>query len=169
MIEIIEKQNCCGCTACVASCPKSCIKMQEDEEGFLYPVVNKEDCFDCKACELVCPIINPKREIPFHQAGYVIQNKDEKVLRESTSGGAFTAIAKYALKRDGVVFGVELSVDLVARHVYVETEKELTRFRNSKYIQSNLYCVSENEEEMNYLCSDDIGRKNGGGGGISAG
>lgn len=138
MITITDKQNCCGCTACVAVCPKNCITMQEDPEGFLYPAVDKEVCIDCKACERVCPILNPKKEVPFRQCGYIIQNKDAKVLRESTAGGAFTAIAKYVLNKGGVVFGVELSEDLVAHHVYVEKESELSRFRNSKYIQSRV-------------------------------
>lgn len=34
MINITEKHNCCGCTACVQRCPKQCISMIEDEEGF---------------------------------------------------------------------------------------------------------------------------------------
>lgn len=66
-------------------------------------------------------------------------HKDQKVLRESTAGGAFTAIAKYALRHGGVVFGVELSNQLVAHHIYVETEKDLARFRNSKYVQSDVW------------------------------
>lgn len=138
MIEIIEKQNCCGCTACAAICPKSCIEMKEDKEGFLYPIVDKKTCINCKACERVCPILNPKKEISFQQSGYIVQNKDAAVLRESTAGGAFTAIAKYVLNRGGAVFGVELSKNLTARHVYIESEKELSRFRNSKYVQSDL-------------------------------
>ena len=40
MIHIIEKKNCCGCSACASICPKSCITMKEDEEGFLYPHVD---------------------------------------------------------------------------------------------------------------------------------
>lgn len=131
-----EKQNCCGCAACAAICPKSCIEMKEDCEGFLYPIVNKEDCIDCNACERVCPILNQKKEIPFKQAGFIVQNKDAEVLRESTAGGAFTTIAKYAINHGGVVFGVELTKNLTARHIYIETEQELSRFRNSKYVQS---------------------------------
>lgn len=136
MIEITKKQDCCGCTACAAVCPKNCIEMKEDQEGFLYPVVKKENCIGCKACERVCPIRNPKKEVPFQQAGYIVQNKNAAVLRESTSGGAFTAIAEYVLSRGGVVFGVELTEDLTARHISVESEQELSRFRNSKYLQS---------------------------------
>lgn len=110
--------------------------MQEDAEGFLYPFINKKSCIDCHACERICPVLNSKEEVPVKQTGYIVQNKDETVLRESTAGGAFTAIAKYVINRDGVAFGVEMSRDLVVHHVYIENESELSRFRNSKYVQS---------------------------------
>lgn len=103
MIEIHEKKNCCGCTACAAICPKECISMKEDAEGFLYPTVDKTKCIDCGACERICPILNAKPQQKIEQKAYIVQNKDQKVLRESTAGGAFTAIAKYALRHDGVV------------------------------------------------------------------
>lgn len=135
---IHKKQDCCGCTACAAICPKDAIIMKEDNEGFLYPTVDKENCIDCGACERVCPIIHTAKEKPFEQAAYIVQNKDQKVLRESTAGGAFTAIAKYVLHNNGVVVGVELGADLTARHVAVEKENDLYRFRNSKYVQSSV-------------------------------
>ena len=94
--------------------------------------------FYCGACERVCPIIHTAKEKPFEQAAYIVQNKDQKVLRESTAGGAFTAIAKYVLHNNGVVVGVELGADLTARHVAVEKENDLYRFRNSKYVQSSV-------------------------------
>ena len=138
MLEIKEKQECCGCTACVAACPKECIVMKEDQEGFLYPNIDKDKCIRCGICEKVCPILNETPEIPTEQTAYIVQNKNERVLQESTAGGAFTSIAKYALKNKGVVFGVELDSKLVAHHIYIESEKELFRFRNSKYVQSSV-------------------------------
>lgn len=138
MIEIKEKSECCGCTACTAICSKDAIVMKEDEEGFLYPVVDKATCIKCGACEKVCPILHTSKEASFKQTAYVVQNKDQSVLRESTAGGAFTAIAKYVLQNNGVVYGVELGSDLTARHVAVETEEDLYRFRNSKYVQSSV-------------------------------
>ena len=138
MLEIKEKQECCGCTACVAACPKECIVMKEDQEGFLYPNIDKDKCIRCGICEKVCPILNETPEVPTEQIAYIVQNKNEKVLQESTAGGAFTSIAKYALKNNGVVFGVELDSKLVAHHIYIESEKELFRFRNSKYVQSSV-------------------------------
>lgn len=37
-----RKEECCGCTACYAICPKEAIYMVEDEEGFEYPQIDKK-------------------------------------------------------------------------------------------------------------------------------
>ena len=37
MIKILNKSDCCGCSACANICPKRAIEMMADEEGFLYP------------------------------------------------------------------------------------------------------------------------------------
>lgn len=57
-----RKEECCGCTACFAICPKSAITMEPDEEGFLYPVVDGERCVRCNQCLNVCPIKTAKEE-----------------------------------------------------------------------------------------------------------
>lgn len=49
-----NKENCCGCGACYSVCPKSAITMQEDEEGFLYPIIEDQKCIQCKKCLSVC-------------------------------------------------------------------------------------------------------------------
>ena len=60
MIEIIKKTNCIGCYACYTVCPKKCITMKIDREGFFYPEIDSSMCIDCKLCQKVCPIINPR-------------------------------------------------------------------------------------------------------------
>ena len=40
MINIKDKSKCSGCTACMNKCPKDAIYMQEDENGFKYPIVD---------------------------------------------------------------------------------------------------------------------------------
>ena len=55
-----RKEECCGCTACYAICPKEAITMAEDEEGFLYPRVEEVNCIKCYMCLRVCPIKNTK-------------------------------------------------------------------------------------------------------------
>lgn len=49
-----SREECCGCTACYSSCPAKAITMQEDEEGFLYPVVDASVCVRCYKCISVC-------------------------------------------------------------------------------------------------------------------
>lgn len=44
MIQIINKDACCGCTACASICTHKAITMQSDELGFFYPKVDKEIC-----------------------------------------------------------------------------------------------------------------------------
>lgn len=138
MIQINEKKNCSGCTACASVCPKDCIRMVADEEGFLYPVVDARICIDCGACERACPIQNPMKEELLDQMGYLVQHKDEAVRLDSTSGGAFTAIATVVLKKDGVVFGAAYDEAFHVHHTYVETVEDLKIFRNSKYVQSDM-------------------------------
>ncbi len=138
MIEIKDKQDCCGCSACSAACQKNCIVMTEDEEGFKYPKIDTSKCINCGQCEKACPIINKNEEKPFAQKGYVVQHKNAKILKESTSGGAFTAIASYVIKQGGVVFGATFDEKLNVVHIYAEKIDELAKFRNSKYVQSDM-------------------------------
>ena len=62
MIYIDQKEKCCGCEACVQVCPKSCIQMSADKEGFFYPVIDTKVCVECGACDRVCPVLNPYKK-----------------------------------------------------------------------------------------------------------
>lgn len=150
MIEITDKTECCGCSACAAACPVACISMEYDAEGCEYPVVDRDACVGCGKCERVCRVLNPVPERKRPQRAFLVRHGDENVLRQSTSGGAFTAIAQVVLARGGAVFGHgylrgeqetraggapgRLKVGCFA----IEDESELWRFRNSKYVQSSV-------------------------------
>lgn len=137
-INITYKEECCGCTACMSNCPQNAITMEEDEEGFLYPKIKKEKCVNCGLCKKVCPIINNNNETVKEQNAYAINNKDLTVRKESTSGGAFSAIATYIIENGGVVFGAAFNDKYEVIHTFVDNIKDIKKFRNSKYVQSNL-------------------------------
>lgn len=136
MIRIREKKLCCGCTACINICPKQCIEMQEDEEGFLYPSVNQSICIDCGLCEKVCPELNqkqPKKPI----AIYAAKHKNDEIRLSSSSGGIFFALAEKVIKeKKGVVFGCRYNEDWNVVHSFSETLEGCKAFRTSKYVQS---------------------------------
>lgn len=120
LIENNGNQACCGCTACKTVCPKQCITMSEDAEGFLYPKVEASLCIDCQACVRVCPFHNPaKEEKP--QSVYAALNKNEKIRRESSSGGVFTILAEKVIGEGGVVFGARFTDDWQVEIVPTET------------------------------------------------
>ncbi|MGL5435341.1 MAG: 4Fe-4S dicluster domain-containing protein [Lachnospiraceae bacterium] len=56
-----NRENCCGCSACYASCPVKAITMEPDEEGFLYPMVNSNKCVRCYKCLSVCAFKKEQR------------------------------------------------------------------------------------------------------------
>lgn len=140
MIQISEKENCCGCTACFNACPKEAIKMQPDEEGFLYPKVDETKCIECGLCESVCPVITmPKRNTHVNLKSYVMRSKNEDVLKQSTSGGFITPLIEYVLNNQGVICAATYNDDFGVEHqILSEGGVSLSRIRGSKYVQSNL-------------------------------
>lgn len=137
MINITDKSQCCGCNACVQRCPKQCVTMQEDEEGFLYPKVDHAACIDCGLCEKVCPVIN-KNESRRPMQVFAVKNNNEDQRLRSSSGGIFILLAEQTIKRGGVVFGARFDKDWEVEHCYVETLKELELLMRSKYVQSRI-------------------------------
>lgn len=137
MISIKEPKDCCGCNACAQRCPKHCITLTECHEGFLYPKVNTELCIECGLCEKVCPVINqgtPKEPLEI----YAAINPNEKIRKESSSGGIFTLLAEKIIQENGVVFGARFDDNWEVKHDYTETIEGLAAFRGSKYVQSRI-------------------------------
>lgn len=135
MIDIKEKHNCCGCSACVLVCPKQCISMSADKEGFLYPQVDGAICIDCGLCDKVCPVIN-QEEPREPLAVYAAKNNNEEIRIKSSSGGIFTLLAEQIIAEGGVVFGARFNESWEVVHDYTETIEGLEPFRGSKYVQS---------------------------------
>lgn len=137
MIEIKNKSQCCGCASCQSICPKNCIHMKADEEGFLYPNVDKEQCVNCGLCEQVCPIISGFKTYPIIKS-VAVRHLDSETLSGSTSGGAFSAIGQYALNQNGVVYGCAYNDAMEIVHISTDDDVCLADFRGSKYVQSNI-------------------------------
>lgn len=138
MPKLATKEYCTGCTACASACPKNCISLVADENGFLFPVINAEYCVDCGLCEKACPMVTPLKTAEQEPKAYAAYSKDEAVRIQSSSGGVFTEIAKAVLADGGVVFGAAYNEQFEVMHICVDSETDLAKLRGAKYAQSNL-------------------------------
>lgn len=139
MVDKKAKQDCCGCTACASICPKNCIEMRTDEQGFRYPHINHESCIQCGLCDQVCEAASNKVVSKTTPKGYGAFAKDQEIRFNSSSGGIFTALAETVLEEGGVVVGAAFSDDFkCVQHIFVDSKNGIAALRGSKYLQSNI-------------------------------
>lgn len=143
MIQVLDRKECCGCTACASICAHNAIYMRSDQMGFLYPFVNENYCVDCGLCNHVCQFkFDYKRydnyEIPI---AYVARLKDELQLRRSQSGGVFYALAEVFIRGGGTVYGADFTNHWKVAHKRATRLDELEGLRMTKYVQSDLRSV----------------------------
>ena len=134
---LADHTRCTGCTACASGCPRDAITMERDREGFAYPTVDLDKCVHCGRCTAVCPLLREREPKPL-PAVFAAWNRDESIRKDSTSGGAFTALADYVLEGGGVVFGAAFDGKQHLRHVACFRKEDLWRLRGAKYVQSDL-------------------------------
>lgn len=151
MIQIINKKDCCGCTACAQICPKQCIAMMPDSEGFCYPKINETICVKCGLCEKVCPMLK-SQNMQGQVHAWAAYCKEDKIRLASSSGGIFSLLAEEILEEGGVVFGAAFDGQMMVHHVAVESVRDLERLRGSKYLQSRI--ANSYADVKAYLAAD---------------
>lgn len=140
MIQLIDKKNCVGCGNCAIACPKSCITMQTDEEGFLYPTIDSKNCIDCHLCEKICPVLQEITHTTHttHEwfGAYHLQ---EDICLNSSSGGVFYELAKHILQKEkGYVWGAAFVSPYKVEHISINQICDLWKLQKSKYVQSDV-------------------------------
>lgn len=133
-----SKDKCCGCSACTMACPKQCITMVADEEGFLYPQINQELCIHCNKCLQVCPVTKGGTNVSDDTHCYAAYSLNEDIRKISSSGGIFSELARDVISAGGLVYGAGFSKEFKVEHKSACSEKELECLRGSKYVQSEM-------------------------------
>jgi len=115
--------------------------MKRDSEAFFYPEKSPAGCADCGLCETACPMKRAVEDIRKCAApeAFALYHKDKQILRSSSSGGAFTAIAQAFCDAGSAIFGASFSEDYHnVAHTCVTDLNNLSAHRKSKYIQSDI-------------------------------
>lgn len=133
------KDTCTGCEVCVSVCPKKCISMEADDDGFLYPHINQKDCISCARCVKSCHLSkNIKSE--GDETGIYGWALEQNLRREGSSGGAFSAIAEAIAKNKKSylwVFGSVTNLDKWEIHQKGFLYPDYKALCQSKYVFSN--------------------------------
>ena len=148
---LCREELCTGCSACASVCSAKAISMQPDSNGFLRPVLDEEKCLNCGSCSRVCPVLNRVRDDQKLPAVYAIQSKDDALRSSSSSGAAFSLLAKAILARGGVVVGAAFSPEWDVAHRICHSLDEADALKTSKYVQSTLGTVFPEVKKL--LCA----------------
>ena len=137
-IELCKYNACTQCHACITTCPKGCISMIDAKDGFCVPEIDRNACTKCGACVKACHKLNTAVafQMPMHTYACWTKNKEDR--EQSSSGGAFSVIAKKIIVQGGIVYGASMCESLQVKHIGVESENDLRKLQGSKYIQSYL-------------------------------
>ncbi len=146
-MEICNKEICTGCMSCMNICPKNAIDVKQDEKGFYIPFIDTNNCIKCNKCKKTCPSLNQVAKNYEINEVWACWQKDDNIRKSSTSGGVFTALAKNVIKDGGVVFGVAIDENYIAKHIEVTKVDELEKLRGSKYVQSDINLIYRKVEK----------------------
>lgn len=137
-MSVISK-NCTGCMACVNACPKKCIDVIDNYEGFKEPVIRTDECISCGKCDSVCIANHPS---PGRQPNniFIAQSKNCELVLNSSSGGLFSELAQYIINNGGVVYGAAIDYEnsYEVRHKRVDSKADMHILMRSKYVQSKI-------------------------------
>ncbi len=96
---------------------------------------DEKECMGCMACQKKCPIISPKPKSKEKPIAYSCRIKDNDARANSSSGGAFTAIALIILNQGGIVWEAGYSDEMIPTYKFIEKASDLNLIRGSKYVQ----------------------------------
>lgn len=148
-IDSIGIKNCSGCSLCSLICPHKSITMKSDIEGFLQPIIDYNTCIDCGACYKVCPCKH-RRNVDSKPVYYAVINKNEDLLKKSSSGGLFIALALYFIEQGGYVCGCVFDDKMRVEHICTNDIDVVKKMMGSKYVQSNITkCLLEVKNLLN--------------------
>lgn len=135
-LKILHINNdCTGCGSCVSRCPKGCLQLKPDKEGFYYPSYEPSSCVNCHQCEKACHIIHdlPKR---VSKNVFMYYSPLDSVREKSSSGGVFSIFADFVMSKKGIVYGSAYNSKEERLCVSSTETESLDNLRKSKYIES---------------------------------
>lgn len=137
--KLASQYDCTDCMACVAVCYQNALQPILFADGHEYIKLDESKCVGCKQCENVC--IKSRENYGNNDLNaskiYAAWSENQNDRKNATSGGVFGALAKYVLKKGGIVIGASLE-GRECKHIMISTEDEIWKLQGSKYMASSM-------------------------------
>ena len=134
MNNICDFSKCSNCGACYNICPVNAISVNSDTMYYSL-CVDEKKCTHCGLCKKACPVNAPEKKQNLTSA-YMGYNRNTDIVKNSSSGGIFAAIAQHILENGGKVFAAAFSEDFRAVEIKSTDEISLEKLMRSKYVES---------------------------------
>ena len=159
---VVENNLCFSCGACLPVCQPDSISFHFTPAGRLHPRVDFDTCTHCGVCFAVCPGLDPKNRVlgnldtdPFEGPvvnAYVGRTLNQKVYRNSQSGGVVTEVLSYLFAENLITHAllVKSEFSLRPRHscYLAQNIDEATLAQKSKYIPLDILSALQNIKEI---------------------
>lgn len=136
-----DEAKCAGCGACMTVCPVQAISMETDAYGHLFPRIRENTCIQCGKCMAVCDFSKPA-ETGKPIKAYAASGKDDRLVKNSASGGVFATLANAACADGICIAGAVMDIadgQADVYHLLSNKKEDLQRMQGSKYVQSDAW------------------------------
>ena len=155
---------CYGCGTCNVVCGHQAITMHYDNIGRLLPTIDESKCTNCGLCYNHCPSLDLKGiQMPDTDDKYVghVENvyigkaTEERIYRNSQSGGLVTATIKYLFESDkidaAIMCKVEDAIEYTAKAVVITSADDLYACQKSSYVPIDIVSALKDVEKYNSI------------------
>jgi len=160
--NIVEQYLCHSCGSCFTSCGHDSISYHTTVGGYLFPKIDYDSCTNCGLCYDICPgdhftdyLKNQTPEDPFVGtiiSAYIGKSTDEKIYKNSQSGGAVTALLKSLLESGEISAAIVTSMNAdsssYSEAKIVTSVEELIQAQKSKYVPTNITSLMQKIEKV---------------------
>lgn len=138
------QKKCSGCGGCMVICPKKCISLEKNNQGYFKEKTDYSKCINCGLCKKICPMREDIATDLNESKLFSAYSNNQNVRLKSSSGGIAYLLAKNGIEHGFKILGCKYDYEAnEAKHIILSDLKNLDKIQGSKYLQSDTKVFKE--------------------------